>query len=86
MTSAAARSLLAAWDNGSTLDPAAFPLTDPDAGLALQTEINALRRARGEREARHAFAQPRPGDGACFRVELPVATIAVPNDPAGEQR
>ena len=50
MTREAARSLLAAWDNGSALDPAAFPLTDPDAGLALQTEINALRRARGERE------------------------------------
>ena len=50
MSSAAARSLLAAWDAGTTLDPAQFPLTDPDAGLALQTEINALRRARGERE------------------------------------
>jgi len=50
MSSARARSLLAAWDNGAVLDPAAFQLTDPDAGLALQNEVNALRRARGERE------------------------------------
>ncbi len=42
MSSAAARSLLAAWDAGTTLDPALFPLTDPDAGLALQTEIMEL--------------------------------------------
>ena len=50
VSSAAARSLLAAWDDGSTLDPAAFALPDADAGLALQNDINALRRARGERE------------------------------------
>lgn len=45
-----AQTLLTAWDTGAPLDPAAFALSDPDAGLALQGRIAALRRARGERE------------------------------------
>lgn len=45
-----AQTLLSAWDTGAALDPAAFPVSDPDAGLALQARIAALRRARGERE------------------------------------
>lgn len=44
-----ASALLAAWDGAARLDPAEFPVADPDAGLVIQDLLIALREARGER-------------------------------------